>query len=88
MMSTPDVTAVQKLVAAFTAVLATGLGVATSFGVNLTVDQDTKILALWAALGGFLVVADAVIRHGRSTGTTTPPGATTALTTKKPPAKP
>lgn len=65
-LATPDVTTVQKLVGSLTVVIGAGLTAATSFGVNLSVDQDTKILALWAALGGVIVLADSIIRSGRS----------------------
>jgi hypothetical protein len=87
-LATPDVTPVQKLVGAFTLVLATGLAAATSFGVNLSVDQDTKILALWGALGGFIVIADSIIRHGRAQAAAAKQIATaTIAAAKTPPAR-
>lgn len=66
-MTTPDVTSMQKIVGALTVVITAGLSLAAAFGAGLSVEQDTKILALWAALGSFAVTADAIIRHGRST---------------------
>lgn len=65
-LATPDVSAIQKLVGAITILIASGLTAATSFGVPLTVDQDTKLLGVWAALGAVIVLADSIIRSGRS----------------------
>lgn len=65
-MQTPDVTPVQKLVAAALTVLGAGLTLAMSFGVDLTTEQVTAIGGFAAAVGSAFVVADAVIRNGRS----------------------
>lgn len=65
-LSTPDITLMQKLVGAITALVTAGIGVAKAFGADLTVQQSAALLGLWAALGSVLVIADAVIRHGRS----------------------
>jgi hypothetical protein len=62
----PDITPMQKLVGALTAVITIGLETATSFGAGLTVNQDTKLLALWGALSAFALTADAIIRQGRA----------------------
>jgi hypothetical protein len=86
--ATPDVTLVQKLVGAITAVIVAGIGVVNSFGwANITVDQSAKLLALWAALGGIAVLADAHIRHGRATvaaavAANNPPSVLATLTKK------
>lgn len=65
-MNTPDVTLVQKLVGAVIAVLAALLPVLTAFGVSITTEQITAILGFATALGSAFVIADAVIRNGRS----------------------
>jgi hypothetical protein len=65
-MKTPDVTLMQKLVGAISALVVTGIGAAQAFGADLTVEQGAALLGLWTALGGVLVLADAIIRNGRS----------------------
>lgn len=75
-LSTPDITLMQKLVAAISAIITAGLGVAQAFGADLTVEQSAALLGLWAALGSVLVVADAVIRNGRSRALSATPPAT------------
>jgi hypothetical protein len=65
-LSTPDITLMQKLVGAITLLITAGIGVAQAFGTNLTVGQSAALLSVWAALGSVLVLADAVIRNGRS----------------------
>jgi len=64
--STPDITTMQKVVGAITALLVAALSAANGFGAHLTVAQDTQILAIWVALGAFAVTADAIIRSGRA----------------------
>ena len=65
-LSTPDITLMQKLVGAVSALIVAGLAVAQAFGADFTVEQSSAILGLWTALGGILVIADAVIRNGRA----------------------
>lgn len=65
-MNTPDVTSIQKLVGAGAAVLTSLLTLLAAFGVELTVAQQGAILGFAGTVGAALVVADAVIRHGRS----------------------
>ena len=65
-MNTPDVTTVQKLVAGGYAVLGAILALLEAFGLDLTTEQVAAVLGLYTALGAFYVIADAVIRHGRS----------------------
>lgn len=65
-METPDITPVQKLATGAVALLGAVLTALTAFGVDLTTEQVTAVLGLGTALGGFLVIADAVIRHGRA----------------------
>lgn len=65
-LSSPDITSMQKLVGALTAVITTAVSLASAFGANITAEQGIKIMALWAALGGLAVVADAIIRQGRA----------------------
>lgn len=65
-LASPDITSMQKLVGALTAVITAAVSLASSFGAHITAEQGIKIMALWAALGGFAVVADAIIRQGRA----------------------
>lgn len=57
----PDITKAQ-IVALVQAVLAT----LVAFGVDLTKDQQEALMQLAGVLGGAIVVADAIIRNGRS----------------------
>lgn len=65
-LATPDITLMQKIVGAVTALIVAVLGLAQAFGWEITATQNGAILSLWTALGGILVIADAVIRNGRS----------------------
>jgi len=65
-LATPDITAMQKIVGAVTVVIVAALGAAQAFGWDITPEQNGAVLSLWTALGGVLVIADAVIRNGRS----------------------
>lgn len=63
----PDITPMQKIVGAVTVVLTALLGVVNAFGwYDISGDQAGAILTLWAALGGLGVIADSIIRNGRS----------------------
>lgn len=64
--SMPDITAMQKLVGSITVLITSALSTATALGHGLTIDQDTKLLALWAAVSGVALTADAIIRQGRA----------------------
>ena len=65
-LATPDITLMQKLVGGLTGLLVAVLGLVQAFGVDITPTQNGAILTLWTALGSVLVIADAVIRNGRS----------------------
>lgn len=62
----PDITSVQKAVAAGAVLLSSILGLVAAFGVTLSAAQIAAIGGAYAALGSFLVLADAIIRNGRS----------------------
>lgn len=72
-LKTPDVTLVQKLVAAVSALIAAGLAALQAFGVDLTTEQVTSIVGLWTALASVFVIADAIIRNGRARALTNAP---------------
>ena len=65
-METPDITPIQKLVAAVVSVIASLLTVLQAFGVPLTMNQSGALLGFFTTLGAAFVIADAVIRNGRS----------------------
>lgn len=65
-MKTPDVTPVQKLMTALGALVAAAISVAVAFGVELTAGQITALGGAYTAFASVVVIADAVIRHGRS----------------------
>jgi hypothetical protein len=65
-METPDVTAVQKLVAAVVAAVPVIGTLLMAFGIEVTAAQIGAISGAIAALGGIYVLADAIIRNGRS----------------------
>lgn len=65
-METPDVTLVQKLVAAVVAAVPVIGTLLIAFGVNVTPEQLGAVSGAIVALGGIYVIADAVIRNGRS----------------------
>ena len=65
-LKTPDVTLMQKLVGAISLLIGAILTTAQSFGADLSGEQITQILGLWTAFAGVLVIADAIIRNGRS----------------------
>jgi drug/metabolite transporter superfamily protein YnfA len=70
-MDMPDVTLVQKLVAAAAAASTAVMTVLAVFGVVSTT-QGGAITGAILALGGVYVAADAVIRNGRSRALTNP----------------
>lgn len=65
-MQTPDVTPIQKLVGAAVMVVGSALTLLAAFGIELTVAQQGAITGFVGTVGTALVIADAVIRHGRS----------------------
>lgn len=65
-MQTPDVTPIQKIVGAATVLIASVFTLLTAFGVDISAGQQAAVLGFVTSLGGFFVIADAVIRHGRS----------------------
>jgi hypothetical protein len=60
-MTTPSITAAQAIT-----IVSTVLGLAASFGLNLTEIQQGSILALVGVLGSVLLHSDAKIRNGRA----------------------
>lgn len=65
-METPNVTLVQKLVGAALTVASSLITLLVAFGVDITTEQIAAILGSLSAFGSFLVLADAIIRNGRS----------------------
>jgi hypothetical protein len=66
-METPDVTLIQKLVAAGAALLTAVLTLVAVFDwFTPTAAQLGAITGAYAALGGLALTADAIIRNGRS----------------------
>jgi hypothetical protein len=60
-LSTPDITKAQIL-----SLVTAALGLAVSFGLDLSTGQQAAVIAFCTAALVFLPVADAIIRHGRS----------------------
>ena len=65
-METPDVTLVQTLVAAVVGAVPVLGTLLIAFGVEVTPAQLGAVSGAIAALGGIYVIADAIIRNGRS----------------------
>jgi hypothetical protein len=57
----PDITKAQ-----FVALVQAVLAVCVAFGADVTKDQQDALMQLAGVLGGALVIADAIIRNGRS----------------------
>jgi hypothetical protein len=73
-LATPDITLMQKIVAAVSALVVAGIALVNAFGwTEIDATESAALLGLWTALGGVLVLADAIIRHGRSRAFTMPP---------------
>jgi uncharacterized membrane protein YoaK (UPF0700 family) len=68
-MKTPDITSVQVIAILQPFVTAT-LGLLVAFGIEMTNQQQTAVIAFTASLAAFvsgtLVIADAIIRSGRA----------------------
>lgn len=63
----PDVTAIQKIVGAVSAVIVAVIAALNVFNLaEIDAAEASALLGVWAAFGSFLVIADAVIRNGRS----------------------
>lgn len=73
-LDTPDVTPIQKLAAAGFVLLGSVLGLVNAFGWS-TIDatEAAAVTGVYVSFTGVLVVADAVIRHGRSRALINPP---------------
>lgn len=69
-MNTPDVTPVQKLVAAFIVLATATMTAMAAFGVDLTTAQITGLIGVFSAVGGLFVVADAYLRGQRASNAT------------------
>ena len=65
-LATPDITLMQKLVGAISVLLVAVLGAVNAFGWDISPEQNGAVVTLWTALASVLVIADAVIRNGRS----------------------
>ena len=65
MLKTPDITSAQIV-----GIVGALIAVAAAFGLDLNADQRDSILQLATVLSAVLFAGDAVIRHGRATGTT------------------
>lgn len=73
-LDTPDVTPIQKLTAAGLVLLGSIMAMVNAFGWS-TIDatEAGAVTGVYVAFTGVLVVADAVIRHGRSRALINPP---------------
>lgn len=65
-METPDVTAVQKLVAGVAAAVPAIGALLIAFGVDISTEQLGAVSGAILALGAVYVLADALIRRGRA----------------------
>lgn len=73
-MDTPDITPLQKFVTGVTLLLTSILGLVNAFDwYDISGEQGVAILGVWTTLASVLVLADAVIRHGRSRVLQNPP---------------
>lgn len=73
-LATPDITPIQKLVAAIGAVIVALMGLINSFDIyDISGEQSAAALGFWVALGGVIVLADAIIRNGRARAFTNAP---------------
>lgn len=64
MFKTPDITPAQVV-----AVVGSVIGALVAFGVDITQAQTDAVLQLVTVVAGVLIAGDAVVRHGRATGT-------------------
>lgn len=81
-METPDITPLQKLVTAVTFLLTSVLALVNAFDwYDISGEQGAAVLGTWTAFASVLVLADAVIRHGRSRVLQNPPKPIEALDT-------
>ena len=81
-MKTPDFTTAQIVALVQPFVTAT-IGLLVAFGVDMTNGQQTALISFSIAVAGFisgtLVIADAIIRNGRSRSFAPAPQATTVI---------
>jgi hypothetical protein len=77
-LSTPDITPVQLVVGAVSTLIAAVIVLVNTFGwANISPAEGAAIFGVWSALGGLAVLADAIIRNGRSRALAGPPPART-----------
>jgi hypothetical protein len=73
-LQTPDITLMQKVVGAVSALVVAGIALINAFGwTEIDATESAALLGLWTALGGVLVLADAIIRNGRARAFMVPP---------------
>lgn len=66
-LSTPDITPIQKLVAAVGGLLVSGMLLVNAFDIyDISGEQSAAVVGFWTTIGSVVVVADAVIRNGRA----------------------
>lgn len=66
-LQTPDITLMQKLVGAISALIVAAIACVNAFGWSeIDLIESSALIGLWTALGAVLVIADAVIRNGRA----------------------
>lgn len=84
-LATPDVTAVQKLVAAGLVLLAAILALVNAFDwASIETGEAAAITGVYVAFGSFLALADAIIRNGRARAFAVPPKGMVADDAAKP----
>jgi hypothetical protein len=77
-LSTPDLTPMQLIVGAVSGVITAVVTLVNVFGwAAIDAVETAALLGVWAALGSVLVLADAIIRNGRSRALQGPPPART-----------
>jgi hypothetical protein len=73
-LETPDVTSVQKLVAAGLVLLGSLVALVNAFEwADVDAGEAASITGVYAAFGSVIVLADAIIRNGRSRAFSLPP---------------
>ena len=66
-LKTPDVTPIQMIVGAITVWLTSIITLVNVFGwAEIDATEGAALMGVWSALGGIAVLADAIIRNGRS----------------------
>lgn len=73
-LQTPDITAIQKLVAAGLVLLGAVLALVNAFDwTTIDAGEATAITGVYTAFGSVLVLADSIIRNGRARAFSLPP---------------